>query len=111
MNTVLLYCLQVMEMIYFGVRLKELRKAKNLTQQELAEKVDLVKSSISAYEKCSKYPSVEVLIKLCGYFNVSSDYLLGLSDYEEIKKYDLTEEQREIIAKLFSQFHQANSKK
>lgn len=97
-------------MMYFGIRLKELRKSKNLTQQELAEKIDLVKSSISAYEKCSKYPSIEVLIKLCNYFSVSSDYLLGLSDNAELKKYDLSEEQREIITKLLIQFHQANNK-
>lgn len=52
-----------------------------------------VKSSISAYEKGSKYPSIEVIIKLCNYFSVSSDYLLGLSDTKEINNYDLTEEQ------------------
>jgi transcriptional regulator with XRE-family HTH domain len=97
-------------MIYFGTRLKELRKEKNLTQQELADKVDLVKGSISAYEKSLKYPSVEVLIKLCNYFNVSSDYLLGLSDEKEIKKYDLTEEQMELVTKMIIQFHQLNNK-
>jgi len=73
-------------MMYFGIRLKELRAQKHITQQELADKVDLVKSSISAYEKSLKYPSVEVLIKSCNYFNVSSDYLIGLSDEKEIKK-------------------------
>ncbi len=97
-------------MIYFGTRLKELRKVKNLTQQELANKVDLVKSSISAYEKGLKYPSVEVLIKLCNCFNVSADYLLGLSDEKEIKKYDLTEEQMELVTKMIIQFHQLNNK-
>lgn len=98
-------------MIYFGTRLKDLRKSKRLTQLELAEAVDLVKSSISAYEKGLKYPSIEVLIKLCNFFNVSSDYLLGLSDNKEIQKYDLTEEQREIITKLITQFHEYNNKK
>ncbi len=97
-------------MIYFGTRLKKLRKVKNLTQQELANKVDLVKSSISAYEKGLKYPSVEVLIKLCNCFNVSADYLLGLSDEKEIKKYDLTEEQMELVTKMIIQFHQLNNK-
>lgn len=97
-------------MMYFGIRLKELRTQKHITQQELADKVDLVKSSISAYEKSLKYPSVEVLIKLCNYFNVSSDYLLGLSDEKKIKKYDLTEEQTELITKMIVQFHQLNNK-
>ncbi len=97
-------------MVYFGVRLKELRKSKNLTQKELANKVDLVKGSISAYEKCLKYPSVEVLIKLCNYFQVSADYLLGISDNQIIKKYDLTEEQMEIVTKTVVQFHNLNNK-
>lgn len=87
-------------MIYFGTRLKELRKSKQITQKELAESIDLVKSSISAYEKDLKYPSIDVLIKLSNYFNVSCDYLLGLSDNLEINKFDLTEEQREILIKL-----------
>lgn len=95
-------------MIYFGTRLKELRIAYNLTQAQLAQAIGLVKSSISSYEKGLKYPSVEVLIKLCNYFKVSSDYLLGISDYKEINKYYITEEQREIITKLLSQFTKLN---
>lgn len=98
----------VIRMIYFGTRLKELRIAYNLTQAQLAQAIGLVKSSISSYEKGLKYPSVEVLIKLCNYFKVSSDYLLGISDYKEINKYDITEEQREIITKLLSQFTKLN---
>lgn len=98
-------------MIYFGTRLKELRKSKQITQQELAESINLVKSSISAYEKDFKYPSIDVLIKLSNYFNVSCDYLLGLSDDLEIKRYDLTEEQKEILIKLITQFHQLNNHK
>lgn len=97
-------------MIYFGTRLKELRLEKKLTQQELADKLGLVKSSISAYEKSLKYPSVEVLIKMCTCFNVSSDYLLGLSDDKAFKNYDLTEEQMELITKMIVQFHQLNNK-
>lgn len=97
-------------MIYFGTRLRELRKGKNLTQQELADRLGLVKGSISAYEKSLKYPSVEVLIKLCNCFEVSSDYLLGLSDDKTFKQYDLTEEQTELLTKMIIQFHQLNNK-
>lgn len=97
-------------MIYFGTRLKELRKARKITQEDLAKSIGLVKSSISAYEKGSKYPSIEVIIKLCNYFSVSSDYLLGLSDTKEINNYDLTEEQRELVTKLLSQFNSLNQK-
>ena len=95
-------------MLYFGERLRALRREKNLTQEQLAEKIDLVKSSICAYEKNAKYPSVEVLIKLCQFFNVSSDYLLGLSDKLEFEVAALTDEQLDIVMGMITQFNKFN---
>lgn len=61
----------------FGERLKKLRVAQDLTQQQLGEKLGVVPSTIGKYEKVkNSYPSVEVLIKLSDFFNVSIDYLL-----------------------------------
>ena len=95
-------------MIYFGERLKALRLNKKLTQQQLADKMDLVKSSICAYEQNTKYPSVDVLIKLCKFFGVSSDYLLGLSDKLEFEFSELTDEQLDIIMSMVTQFNRYN---
>lgn len=95
-------------MLYFGEKLKTLRLKHHLTQQQLADKVELVKGSISAYEQSTKYPSLEVLIKLCNFFNVSADYMLGLSDSEELKKANLTDEQTAIILRIIQEFEQAN---
>ena len=64
-------------MVTFGQRLKELRKSKRLTQQQLADIFFLNKSSISRYENDSQLPENEQLQKLADYFNVSIDYLLG----------------------------------
>lgn len=61
----------------FGERLRKLRVAQNLTQQQLGESLGVVPSTIGKYEKVrDSYPSVEVLIKLSDFFNVSIDYLL-----------------------------------
>ena len=72
----------------FGDILKKLRKDKNLTQDELAQKINNSRSNIANYENGKNMPSVEVLQKLSELFNVSTDYLLGKSDIrnpEEIK--------------------------
>ena len=69
-----------MGMEYFGDKLRALRMKKNLTQNDLAARLGIVGASVSSYEKNKQYPSVEVLIQLCQTFDVSADYLLGLSD-------------------------------
>lgn len=97
-----------MGMEYFGDKLKALRKEKGLTQQQLAEKMELVKGSISAYEQNTKYPSLDVLIKLCTFFHVSADYMLGLSDDMQFKVSALTEEQTQLILRLISELEQYN---
>lgn len=64
----------------FNVRLKQLRNKRKLTQSELAEILDLKPTAISNYESRRNEPSFEKLILLSKYFDVSCDYLLGLSD-------------------------------
>lgn len=64
----------------FNVRLKQLRTKRKLTQSELAEILDLKPTAISNYESSRNEPSFEKLIVLSKYFDVSCDYLLGLSD-------------------------------
>ena len=51
-------------MLEFGKKLKELRKANNLTQSQLAERIGLAKSIISYYESGDRWPSYDVLIKI-----------------------------------------------
>lgn len=65
---------------YFGDKLKTLRKSKKLTQAELADKLEISKSSVTSYEQGRIYPSLEIFSKICTTLNVSSDYLLGISD-------------------------------
>lgn len=67
-------------MNFFSERLKELRKIKGVTQKEVADAVNLSIRAISNYEQGIREPSLDILKKLCVYFNVTSDYLIGLED-------------------------------
>ena len=63
-----------------GLKIKELRAEKDLTQGELAQVLGITQDSISLWEKGKRLPDTPYIAKLAAYFDVSSDYLLGLSD-------------------------------
>jgi len=64
----------------FPTRLTELIKEKS-SQKELAKYVGSTKQSISLYANGKRMPDIEILNKICDFFNVSSDYLLGRTDF------------------------------
>ena len=59
-----------------GDRIKEVRRRLNLTQEQLAEKLDITVTYISEIERSLKMPSLQVFIKLIEVLDVSADYLL-----------------------------------
>ena len=61
----------------FGERLKQLREEHNLSQQALADKLQTVRSTINKYEKNTRKPEYETLIKIADLFDTTTDYLLG----------------------------------
>ena len=61
-------------------RLKLLRKQKGLTQKEVAFALGIALTTYANYEQGTREPSVETIIKICKYFDVSSDYLIGLTE-------------------------------
>ncbi len=65
-----------------GQRIKELRTSKNMFQDDLGEIINIGQSTIAAYENGRARPSFEVLIKLAQVFETTTDYLLGLVDFE-----------------------------
>ncbi|MDU4952942.1 MAG: XRE family transcriptional regulator [Clostridium cadaveris] len=64
----------------FGQRLRELRTENNLTQEELASHFGLHKTRISQYELDKRQADDEMKKKFAIYFNVSLDWLMGLTD-------------------------------
>lgn len=79
-----------------GLRIKQRRKSLNLTQLQLAEKVDLTESSISRYEggKISTMPTSTVN-KICKALNIEPAELLGITS-ENSFEYDLKEILKEV---------------
>lgn len=64
----------------FNTRLRQLRQKNQLTQSELADILHLKPTAISNYESQRNEPSFDKLIALSKYFDVSCDYLLGITD-------------------------------
>ncbi|KXY75833.1 helix-turn-helix transcriptional regulator [Bacillus sp. FSL W7-1294] len=109
-----------------SVRIKELRKERKWSQKELGEKVDVSESFISKVESGKKQPSREVTTKIAETFNVTTDFLLGRSDEEDLNEMldvkfkamkerlsSLPEFQREMIMKqaenLMAEFEKLNN--
>lgn len=87
-------------MVDFGNTLKTLRIKENLTQAQLAVKIGLTKSVVSAYENGIRMPSYDVLIHLSEIFKVSTDYLLGVENRQEIDLSGLTPEEISALMAL-----------
>lgn len=67
-------------MASFSERMKKLRKKQSITLEQLANEIDVTKSTLSRYENNQREPKMYIVKKLASYFTVSVDYLLGNSD-------------------------------
>ena len=68
------------------MRLKELRKEKNISQLKLALDLSMNQNTISRYETGEREADYKTSIKIADYFNVSIDYLLERTDNPKINK-------------------------
>ena len=88
-----------------GTRIKELRKEMGCTQIVLADVLGVTQDSISLWETGKRIPDTQYVIALCKFFDVSSDYLLGLTEELSVLSpenkgkipYWLTPEEQKII--------------
>lgn len=62
------------------IKIKELRKEKGLSQEEVAKGINTSQRNIGRWEKEENEPTASFLIKLADYFQVSIDYLLGRTE-------------------------------
>lgn len=67
--------------IILGKRLKELRESKGLTQKQVAQLLNLHSVTYLHYEKSQREPPLQVLAEMAKFFEVSTDFLLGLSEF------------------------------
>lgn len=71
-----------LNMDIFGKRLKEVREAKGLSQIDLAKVLNTSRQNISRWELGQFEPNQETIVTIAKHFDISADYLLGLSDTE-----------------------------
>lgn len=74
------FCIFCYNNFMFGRRIRELRTEKNLTQKNLAVILECNQSMITRWEREECEPTESVIKRAAVFFNVSSDYLLGLED-------------------------------
>ena len=84
----------------FGDRIKLLRTAHNLSQVQLAQKLDVSKQTVSNWENNNILPSVDMLMKISQFFSVSTDYLLELDSRSYIEITGLSETQLAHIQQI-----------
>ena len=84
-------------------KIKKLRISHGISQVVLAKELGVSKQCISNWENDNVLPSIEMLIKIANYFNVSTDYLLGLSSSKTLNVDKLTIEQIAILSSLIAE--------
>ena len=89
-------------MVDFGNVLKTIRLKENMTQAQLARKLGLTRSVISAYETGLRLPSYDILIHIAKIYNVSTDYLLGLEHKQEIDLSGLSQDEVNALLNLIN---------
>lgn len=93
----------------FAKRLAELRNRRNITQYDLAERLQFSRAQISNYEQGTREPDFQTLIIFADFFGVSLDYLLGRTDEMHVPS-DNTAADLDDIAVFHGQKEQLTSK-
>ena len=82
----------------FALRLKELRKSRNLTQEQLAELVDVAPRHISFIETARSFPSCDLIERICNVFKISYSELFAFK--EKISREVLLDQLSETVKNL-----------
>ncbi len=91
----------------FSEKLLTLRKANDLTQEQLAEKLDVSRQSISKWESGQATPELEKIVALSAVFHVSTDYLLKSSEIDDLSvKTEMLEKQQQMMLSREQKQHQ-----
>lgn len=95
-------------MVEFANRLRQLRKDRTLTQQQLAELIGVKNGVISFYELGDRTPSPAVLRKLALALHVTSDYLLGIERSAMVDVTGLDEQDRLVVQMVVGRLREKN---
>ena len=86
----------------FGEKIKAFRMSRGLSQVDLAGKLGVTKQSVSNWENENIMPSIDMLIKIAGFFSVTTDFILGLSEKHSLNTDGLSEQQIAHIQTLIN---------
>jgi len=70
-----------MELRDIQIRLREAIKNSGIPQKEIAKMIGVSAQTVSKYMNANVYPALDTLAKLCKCLEISSDYILGISQY------------------------------
>lgn len=80
----------------FGKIIAHLRHKNNLSQEELAKRLNISKSSLGMYETNKREPSFDMTKKIADFFDVTTDYLLGRSDHSQLTEVEVKERDSDV---------------
>ena len=98
-----------MEVFDFGLRLRELRDAKHLSQSDVASRLNVSRSTVSGYESNTTTPSLEQFTRLAILYNTSLDYMMGLDNRVCFYLDGLSENQQQTILDVVNRLKQSFS--
>ena len=93
---------------HIGNHIRALRLARSMTQGDFSNRINVAKSTVSAYENGSRLPSYAVLVKIADLFHVTTDDLLGRSSGYTIDASGLTARQRSTIQDVVTTYQAYN---
>lgn len=100
-----------MDNLQFGKFIKELRKEKNMTQKELAEKLYLTDKAISKWERGLSFPDITILNSISEIFDVSVTEILNGERGEKTEKIDIEKVIQETIESITKKQEKRNQLK
>ena len=86
----------------FNEKLKKLRKNKNITQEELAQKIFVTRTAVSKWESGRGYPSLDTLKILAEFYGISIDDLISNEEIIDISKKSIEKDKKQTINLWFS---------
>ena len=95
-------------MLALNENIKKLRTARGLNQVEFAKILGVSKQCVSNWENDNVMPSIDMLVKIADYFNVTTDFVLGRNDKTYINVSGLTDEQISHISLIVSDISKLN---
>lgn len=93
-----------------GRRLRKLRQSNKLSQEQVAQRLDVSKNAISQYERGLRQPSYDILRKMVSLYHTSADFLLGCSNARTVDVSGLTDAETCIITGLIHLMSEKNIK-